>query len=156
MRVAVFSDTHGSLESLPAALKKLGEVDAFLHLGDFSSDAQAIANVLNVPYYAVRGNCDVLPKHPGENVVELDGVRLLLVHGDRFRDVYSLALRAEEQHCKAVLFGHTHQPLLTAQGEILIINPGSLSRPMHGSRASCALLTIENGDIDVDILPVLD
>ena len=154
MKIGVFSDTHGNLARLPAALAAMGPIDAFLHLGDFGTDAELIAKSVNVPFYAVRGNCDFKRTYPAEQIVNLGGAQLLLVHGDRFRDVYHIAERAEATHCAAVLFGHTHVPLLQAQGNILIINPGSMTRPLGGSKPSCALLTIEDGDVNVKMLPL--
>ena len=154
MKIGVFSDTHGNLTRLPAALMAMGPIDAFLHLGDFGTDAELIAKSVNVPFYAVRGNCDFKRAYPAEQIVNLGGAQLLLVHGDRFRDVYHIAERAGETHCAAALFGHTHVPLLQAQGDILIINPGSMTRPLGGSRPSCALLTIEDGGVNVRMLPL--
>lgn len=154
MRVAVFSDTHGKLHRLADALSRIEPPDAFLHLGDYGSDAGTIARTLPVPYYAVRGNCDFRQHLPAERVVELDGARLLLLHGHAFHSVYPMADRAEQKGCCAVLFGHTHQPLLMAQGAVLIVNPGSLSEPRGGSRPSIALLTIQNGDVNAKLIPL--
>ena len=154
MKVAVFSDTHGSLLRLPDALARIDAPDAFCHLGDFGSDAEEMAKVLPVPHFAVRGNCDALSlSHlPNERIVEFGGARLLLLHGHRQRSVYEMADLAERKGCGAVLFGHTHQPLLMAQGSVLILNPGSLTQPRGGSRPSFALLTIEQGDINAKLI----
>lgn len=154
MRVAVFSDTHGRLDRLPAAQSLLGPVDAALHLGDHCGDAAAIGRALGAPVHAVRGNCDYGGSAPLERIVELGGARLLCVHGHLFPDLYHLALRAEQERCDAALFGHTHIPLIEAHGRILLLNPGSLSRPRGGSRPGCALLSIEQGDIRVQMLSV--
>ena len=148
----MFADTHGVLFRLSAAIAKIEPVDAFLHLGDHGNDAQEIARALPVPYYAVRGNCDLLPGLPNERVVEFDGARILMLHGHRQASIYQMADMAEEKGCGAVLFGHTHQPLLMAQGSVLILNPGSLSQPRGGSRLSFALLTIEHGDVNARLI----
>ena len=152
MRVAVFSDTHWQLFNLDAALSRAGALDAFLHLGDDGSDAERIAARLNVPWYAVRGNTDFGSALPKERVAELGGARLLLTHGDAYVSTFALASKAEEQRCKAVLFGHTHTPLLTAYGAVLILNPGSLSLPRNGSAPSFAVLTIEDGDVNAKMI----
>ena len=73
MKVAVFSDTHGSLARLPMVLAALPALDAVLHLGDFAGDGEAIAESLSVPCYAVRGNCDFRGNAPWERVAELGG-----------------------------------------------------------------------------------
>lgn len=152
MKVGVFSDTHGSLRRLDEALSRLGQMQAFIHLGDGSADAEAIADRTGLPFYAVRGNCDFSGKYPAERVVELDGARLLLVHGDKYYDLYALVRRAEALFCDAALFGHTHTPLLQACGKLLLINPGSLSRPRFAAKASCALLTIDGGALFADMI----
>ena len=154
MRVAVFSDTHGQLVRLQAAQLLLGRVDAAIHLGDFARDGDAIAESLGVVCHTVRGNCDYGSSAPEQRVLELDGVRLLCVHGHRYPDLYRLSLKAEEERCTAALFGHTHIPLLEAHGSTLLVNPGSLSRPRGGSRPGCALLEIEHGDLRVQLFSV--
>lgn len=154
MKVAVFADTHGRLTRLPAARAQLGPVDAVLHLGDHCRDAAAIGRALGAPVWAVRGNCDYGCGDPLERIVELGGVRLLCLHGHLCPDLYRLALRAEQERCQAALFGHTHIPLAEAQGDVLLVNPGSLSRPRGGSAPGCALLTIEQGEVHVRLCPV--
>lgn len=149
MRIAVFSDTHGLLVRLPMAQRLLGRVDAVIHLGDFARDGEVIGQALGATCYAVRGNCDCGCGAPEERVLELDGVRLLCVHGHRYPELYRLSLRAEEERCTAALFGHTHIPLQEAHGETLLVNPGSLSRPRGGSRPGCALLEIACGSLRV-------
>lgn len=156
IRLAVFSDTHGSLARLPAAMEQAGRVDGFLHLGDYASDAPRIAELLPVPYAAVRGNCDYFyggPEPiPSKRIVTYENASLLMVHGDAFYNTYELAELAEKHACAAALFGHTHVPLLTASGPLLIINPGSLSLPRGGSRSSFAVLTIQGKNVDAKLI----
>lgn len=152
MRVGVFSDTHGDLAHLPAALDALGPLDYFLHLGDFASDAKAIHAKTDLPYYAVRGNCDVSHDEPAERVITLCSVRLFMTHGNRYADAEGPAYAAEEACCAVALCGHTHIPLLAASGSILLVNPGSLTRPIGGSRPGCALLLIDHGEVHVKMI----
>lgn len=151
-RIAVFSDTHGNLSGLDAAMRAIEPVDGFLHLGDFSSDALRIADQLNLPYHAVRGNCDTKGDFPSELVVQYEKTALLLAHGHQYPQIDSLAYRAEEQHCAAALFGHTHLPLLSAFGRILLINPGSLSRPRTSYKPSFCVLSITGAELHVQMV----
>lgn len=153
-RIAVFSDTHGYLDKLPAALAQAGRLDAFLHLGDHGSDAEGIASLLPVPYFAVRGNRDFDSQLPREHIARFEDVSIMLLHGDAYRSEYALASLAAQNGCQAVLFGHTHTPLLAAQGPILLVNPGSLSLPRYGSDPSFAILTVNGADIRVQMLAV--
>lgn len=152
MRIAVFSDTHGDLTRLDAAMQAVEPVDVFLHLGDFSSDAARIAKRLMLPYHAVRGNCDTRHDFPSEQVVQYEKTALLLAHGHQYPNTDSLAYRAEELHCAAALYGHTHQPQLSASGRILLINPGSLSRPRNASKPSFCVISIIGAELRVQMI----
>ena len=153
-KLAVFSDTHGYLANVEKAKALLPEdIDAVLHLGDFAADADAIGKAFGVPVYAVRGNCDEYydaSDSPTKRILVFDGARILMTHGNRYRGTYELGLAAEEARCGAVLFGHTHRQLMTCEGDVLVLNPGSLSFP-RGCAAGFALVTIENGDINAKL-----
>lgn len=153
-RILVLSDTHGDLSVAARLITLCPRPDALLHLGDFADDAAGIAQVLGCPYHAVRGNCDYRALNPQERVFTLYGKRFLMTHGHRYQSELALGLSGEQARCDAVLFGHTHQPLLAAHGSILIVNPGSPVYPRGGSPASCALLMIEDNELHVRMLKV--
>ncbi|MDO4544380.1 MAG: metallophosphoesterase [Clostridia bacterium] len=152
MRIGVFSDTHGSLSALEMFRKPLGRLDCIFHLGDFASDAGAIASAFCCPSYVVRGNCDYGSSAPCELTVELLGKRFLLTHGHGYWVEHELIQKAVENGCNAIFYGHTHIPSLNACGELLLCNPGSLSRPRGGSKRSCALLTLDDDDLYIKLL----
>jgi len=159
MRIGVVSDTHGMLDFLDCALAKMGQVDALIHLGDYTSDVPYIQRHTQLQVYSVSGNCDAPDSAPGERVIVCDGVRLFLTHGHRYgvkRDGLRLIYRANELGCSAALYGHTHQPELNYECGVLLINPGSLSRPRGGSQVSCAVLEIEDGEVQARLLPLSD
>ncbi len=145
----MISDTHGDRYAIMRALHALPDVEAWIHLGDVVSDAKTIAAQTAVPVYYVRGNCDYDFSVPAEDVVELDGVRILLCHGHQLGVRYDrtrLFYKAEECGCALALYGHTHVSMLEASGSILALNPGSPSSPREGRAASVALIRIENGE----------
>ena len=155
MRIGVFSDTHKDLRNLQAAHDKLAPLDAVFHCGDGgASDLAQLGVAFDCPIYAVAGNCDFMSDLPDERVVTLAGHRFLLLHGHRRRDEWELARLAEDEHCHAVFFGHTHIPLLSPHGTLLVCNPGSLSHPRRGSPVSCALLTVSEKDFDIRMVSV--
>lgn len=151
IRVLLVSDTHGSLERFYRIKEKLGTIDAVFHMGDLGADAGDMGLALNAPVYAVRGNCDdplEAKDMAFERIVTLGGLRFLLTHGHRSGGEYALCLRAEESHCASAFFGHTHRRFIGSQNGVLLVNPGSLSYPRDGN-AGCAVMEIENGDVNV-------
>jgi putative phosphoesterase len=130
MKVLVISDTHGSVTRAFAAHTHSEPVDAIIHLGDGSSDADALRDALDIPVIAVAGNCDLGSKAPREYLWECEGKKLLLTHGDAYQvksGLVRLHQRAQELKVDVALFGHTHQRLCESISGILLINPGTLA-----------------------------
>jgi len=147
MKIGVFSDTHGNLVRLPAALAAMGPIDAFLHLGDFGADAELIAKSVKVPFYAVRGNCDFSTEAPAELELQFEGVRIVAVHGHQQgvkQSLLRLGLFALEKDAGILLFGHTHVPAEQFYAGATLYNPGSLGEP-RGKRPTFGVITIEAG-----------
>ncbi|BDG61538.1 metallophosphoesterase [Caldinitratiruptor microaerophilus] len=149
MRVAVLSDTHGRLGPVRLLRGRLGAVDFLLHAGDFHADARACAAIFGLPpdrVAAVVGNCDFPDQEPAEQVLELEGVRIVLVHGHRHdakKGPLRVYLRARELGCRVAVFGHSHVPLLEEHEGVLLLNPGSPSFPrLPGKPGSCAVLEL--------------
>lgn len=62
MRVAVVSDTHGCLSMLDRCIKLAGQVDVWCHLGDLTSDAEALMSRTNAKVYAVNPGSPSCPR----------------------------------------------------------------------------------------------
>ena len=153
MRIAVFSDTHGRTEALSCAEKELFCVEHLLHLGDGIMDAGDLSMKLKCGVFSVRGNCDAYSSVPLERVVELEGIRILLLHGHTVSSKLSLYYRAKEQGCLIACFGHSHVPALERMADVILLNPGSLSRPRSSNGPTCGLITVSNGHGSVCLLP---
>lgn len=167
-RIGVISDTHGSRAAIDACIAAAGEVDGWFHLGDYAGDARYLREKSGKPVYAVFGNCDgasfssfaehVFPmpqkQITAEAVVTVEKARIFLCHGHTY-DVdlapYVLSYRAEELNSSAALFGHTHRGELSAFGPLLVLNPGSPSRPRGAAKRSFAVLEIDGGDVNAGI-----
>jgi putative phosphoesterase len=84
---------------------------------------------------------DFLSTAPLSRELELDGVKVLLVHGSPWEpyDEYiypgsaRLARFATLTH-DLVCFGHTHVPLIHQAGAVTVVNPGSPSQPRDQDR----------------------
>lgn len=130
MKTLVISDTHGN-STLAFKAHMLSEpVDAVLHLGDGSKDADLMREVLDIPVINVAGNCDICSNIPRELLWECEGKLILLSHGDAYgvkSGLSRLEQRAREVGADAVLFGHSHLALNEMRSGLLVLNPGTLT-----------------------------
>ena len=148
MKFFVISDTHGKIDSAVSIYKSLSDIDAVIHLGDSEKDARALSVLLDTEIISVKGNIDG-NNHKEDNVrlLETSCGRLLLTHGHQLNvksSLTNLLYLAEEQNCTAALFGHTHLPMNETIDGILLLNPGSLSKPAGGMQGSYSLLTVSS------------
>lgn len=151
-RIAVVSDSHGSIENLSLFLDRLKNVDALWHLGDHAEDALPISMRLNCGYVAVRGNCDPFSNEPLTYTVDWHGKRILLLHGHTVTGKLALLYAAKQANADAVFFGHSHVPSIETEDGVLLLNPGSLSRPRTAKGPSVALLTLEDDAMRAELL----
>lgn len=158
MRILVAGDTHGDVQGLKNVLKDTSDmIDAFVHTGDCETDALHIARQFpKLPVYGVCGNCDFGRIFPPVRMDEICGKRVFVTHGHRYDVNYSLmqlAYTAIENQADICLFGHTHIPLVERYDNLVIVNPGSLSRPRGGSKCSYAVIEIdEDGTVTPKIV----
>lgn len=151
MKALILSDTHRDMSRAYRIINLIkDEIDCIIHLGDNVEDAESIKRNTDIKVYNVAGNTDYTVNVPEEQLIELEGKRLLLTHGHLYNiysSVTSLYYRAKEVGVDCVLFGHTHIPLNTVIDDVLIFNPGSITRPRGNSTYSYGILTINNNDI---------
>ncbi len=152
MKVLVLSDTHipGRARRLPRLVyEALAQADAILHTGDLDSEDVLDELTAFAPVYAVAGNVDppeVWRRLPRRLLVELAGYRLGLIHGDGAdrRATADLAVAAFPG-ADAVIFGHTHRPLLERRGSLLLFNSGSATDRRREPRFSFGWLHLGDG-----------
>ena len=138
MRILVLSDSHGAVEACRLAVEQSAP-DQILHLGDCVRDAERLHALFPaIPLTGVPGNCDWADADNPERLIELGGVRILMMHGHT-RGVKSSAMNAcyaaRECGAQILLFGHTHVPLVDAAAQPMLLNPGSIGdvrRPTYG------------------------
>ena len=148
MKIGIMSDTHGSQEAIRRVVKAAGEVEMWLHAGDYSQDVPYLETLTDVPVHSVCGNCDPYEhRAPTEAILNLNGYTIAMLHGHKLMGDYvkNLAIWGEFKEANIVVFGHTHVPLVEwTDNHILLINPGSCARPRYGI-ASYAELTLRHG-----------
>ena len=154
MKLAVFSDTHGSYAACEAICADCPDADLYIHLGDGYEQAQRLRrDHPTLPLLAVKGNCDFTATDADCKLTTLAGKRILYTHGHRFGVKNGLAaLRAEakRQSADIVLFGHTHLPLCALEDGVLYLNPGNA---VTAAGYRYALLVIQDdGTVTADSL----
>jgi len=153
-RILVFSDTHGSIEAAKQIIANTENIHCIFHLGDNCHDAYELQKACGIRTVSVRGNCDYGPDSELKELVNIDGARILLVHGHQYHvnsSLLHLSFAAQESDAHAVCFGHTHRSLQEYENGILFFNPGSISRPRDGA-ASYGILEIRDGSIHSHII----
>jgi putative phosphoesterase len=155
MRILVISDSHGNTPLALQACEIAGTFDALFHLGDGGEDAEVLAHALEIEVFHVAGNCDHGSSSPRELILECEGKRLLLMHGDACGVKNGLGMlekRAREAEVDAVLFGHTHRATVTTLSGILAVNPGTLIRTAQ--QKSFAILEITPAGISARLFDI--
>jgi putative phosphoesterase len=102
------------------------ESDFIIHLGDHYSDMRPFEKEIYKKLYTVKGNCD---GGGLDEILEVDGYKILLTHGDKYgvkSSLYKLLLRAKELGVNAVFYGHTHIANVEEIDGITFVNPGNM------------------------------
>ena len=119
--IGLISDTHGLVR--PKVAAALAGVCRILHAGDTGKPEVLDALSAIAPVTAVRGNVDHGPwtaALPADAVVYVNGHGIYVVH-----NLNDLEIDPEAAGITAVIYGHTHEPLIEDRGGVLYINPGS-------------------------------
>jgi putative phosphoesterase len=152
MTVAIISDTHlpRGARALPAScVERLREADAILHAGDLIElSVLAQLEALGPPVHAVRGNVDsaeLQARLPLSRIVEVDGARIAMVHDAGPAAGRLERLRRRFHEADAVVFGHSHLPLLEESDDFAIFNPGSPTERRRAPVHTMGIATISDG-----------
>ena len=142
-RIIILSDTHGLLR--PEVLAYLPQADAIIHGGDINT--QGIVDKLQecAPLYIVRGNNDKewAAGLPLSLTFTIENVRFFLVHNKK--DV-----PADLSDADVVIYGHSHKYACEERDGVLWLNPGSCGRRRFDQEITFAIMTVDNGHIQVE------
>jgi putative phosphoesterase len=140
MLIGVISDTHGLLR--PEALDALRSVDHILHAGDVGN-IDILEELRTVaPVTAVRGNIDThgpCSNLPATEAVDLGGHLIYMLHSLDDLDIHPHAAGMS-----IVISGHSHRPSLTAQDDVMYLNPGSAGPRRFSLPVTVAHLRLES------------
>jgi putative phosphoesterase len=145
--VGVISDTHGLLR--PEAVSALHGSQLIIHAGDIGN-AEIVDELGRIaPTFAVRGNVDTqvwAKAFPATRAVEVGGRSFWLLH-----DIADLALDPQAQFA-AVIYGHSHKPLIEWHGGVLYLNPGSAGPRRFRLPVTVARVWVSEQDLRPEIV----
>ena len=151
--VGLISDTHGLLRA--DVHRALAGVELILHAGDVGGDEVLDELALIAPVLAVYGNTDA-PGDPrlAESIERtIGGVRIHVSHGHELGSPTPKKL-LERYAADVIVYGHTHQQLVSHADGRLVVNPGAAGARRFRLEPSVARLTIANGAADVELVPL--
>ena len=124
-----------------------------LHAGDVGGSEILEELQLIAPTKAVFGNTDD-PGDPSlvrQIEIEVGGVSIHMSHGHELGSPTPDKLAAQYD-ADVVIYGHTHQQLVTRLHDRLFVNPGSAGARRFNLLPSVARLTIAKGKAEVEII----
>ena len=159
MLIAIVSDTHlpRGERAIPArCVELMGSADLIVHAGDFvAPDVLDRIERLGPPVTGVHGNMDAAElRHrlPAQATVDVAGASIAVVHDAGPASGRLARLRRRFPAVDAVVFGHSHMPLLEQGDGFQIVNPGSPTERRRAPSHTMALGHAENGMLKFEIV----
>ncbi len=124
--------------------------ELILHGGDVG-DEEILARLEAIaPVRVVRGNVDRQPwteRLPATEVVEIGGLHIYMIH-----NLDHLDLDPAAAGMAAVVYGHTHMPLVREANGVVYFNPGSAGPRRFTLPISVGRMTISGGVVRVEVI----
>jgi uncharacterized protein len=152
--IGLISDTHGLLR--PEVFEALDGVSQIFHAGDVGPADVLIELATIAPVRAVWGNTDA-PGRPDlvERIEEvIDGVRIVVTHGHEIGSPTPPRLVGAYPNANVIVYGHTHQQLVTKAARRVVVNPGAAGPRRFKLQPSVAKLYLWKGQADVELIPL--
>jgi putative phosphoesterase len=160
--VAVISDTHlrrGARRIPDACLERLAQADLILHAGDFVSvEALEEIETIGPPLAAVHGNMDseeVRRRLPSEHTIGAGDVKIGLIHDAGPSRGRLERMRNRFPDTAAVVYGHSHIPLLEERDGFQLFNPGSPTDRRRQPRHTMGLARVSKGRLEFELIPLV-
>lgn len=160
VQLAIVADTHvrGERPPLPErCLALLAASDLIVHAGDMA-DVPALERLrrLGPPVVAVRGNVDepgLAALLPEVEHVTVGGLTIGAIHEAGPSEGRLGRLRRQFPSAAAVVFGHSHVPLLEVAADgFQIFNPGSPTQRRRQPHHTMGLARVEGGSISFELV----
>jgi uncharacterized protein len=154
VRVVVLADTHAPRRwksCPPRVADVLHGADAILHAGDVCVPSVLDELAEFAPVHVVAGNNDgpdvVAWGAPETLSLELDGLRVGMIHDGGNKVGRTARLRRRFPAADLVVFGHSHIPLDETGDGVRIFNPGSPTDRRRQPHGTVGVLDIAAGEL---------
>lgn len=112
MKYIVVSDSHGDIDYLKKIIEKEKDIDNLIFLGDGINDIIRLKREYpRLKIDAVKGNCDINADVPAKQILNINGFKVMMCHGDGYQVKMSLLGLRRALIAAGVdiaLYGHTH------------------------------------------------
>jgi uncharacterized protein len=160
VQLAIISDTHlprGSRRLPDDCLARLAVADAIIHAGDFMwAPVLESLRSLGRPVVAVHGNVDdaaLRAELPETTVLVAGGARIAVIHDSGPARGRLQRMRARFPDADAVVFGHSHLPLLERAADgFQIFNPGSPTERRRAPHHTMGLAVARDGRVSFELI----
>jgi len=149
--VGVISDTHGLMR--PEALAALEGSDLIIHAGDIGSPDILPTLKRIAPVHAIRGNVDRdswTEQYPETLAVVVGEATFWVLH-----DRNELDLDPPAADFVAVIFGHSHNPLIERKQGVLYLNPGSAGPRRFKLPISVATVEVRGRELRPELIELV-
>ncbi|RLJ00827.1 MAG: YfcE family phosphodiesterase [Candidatus Aenigmatarchaeota archaeon] len=136
MKYLIISDLHLSKPNkIPEIIINLAkEMKGIICAGDLTSKTVLEKlKEINKNLIVVKGNCDYLDL-PEYLEFKIENKKIGVIHSNQFGrgNFEKIEEFANSKKLDVLIFGHTHQPLMEKKGNLLLINPGTLTGAVSG------------------------
>lgn len=147
MKILIVSDTHRRNENYIRVLERVAPVDMVIHCGDIEGSEYLIAECAGCPVQMVMGNNDFFSDLPREKEFMVGKYKVWLTHGHNYyvsMGNETIKKEARSRGVDIVMYGHSHKPVVDREGDVIAINPGSLTYPrQEGRRPSFIIMDLD-------------
>lgn len=152
--IGLISDTHGLLR--PEVFDALSGVSQILHAGDVGPPDILVELAAIAPVRAVYGNTDAPGRPDLVQRIEdtIGGLRIVVTHGHELGSPKPPQLVSRYPDADIIVYGHTHQQLVTQAARRTVVNPGAAGPQRFKLQPSVGKLFIHNRQVDVQIIPL--
>lgn len=130
MKYLVISDTHGCKNYLNRIIEQEPEIKDIIYLGDGLGDIMTLkAQLPDYNVIAVAGNCDINRSIATKEILNINGYKVLVCHGDGYyvkMGLLPLRKACMEMGIDIALYGHTHNRYYEYFDGLYMFNPGSV------------------------------